>query len=224
MARRPRGSQRRGAASRLRPQLLAAVVVLVGFAAACVTAVNLDPNAAAPTSQSSPLGLVADASGYPAEIVGAKVSLSENVLSDEEAIVFDHVQFEHGGELFDSRKPDRLTAPVDGCYEIGAQVTILGDAYGPDSEPAVDGEKNPPNPNWWMLIRRNGVPDDYLAAARENPAERHGVAFDETHTVACLEAGDYIQLFVTPNRLIESNWPGSGGSISPVLYLILIGG
>ncbi|MGH3118953.1 MAG: hypothetical protein ACRDQ2_17940, partial [Gaiellales bacterium] len=119
--------------------------------------------------------------------------------------------------------PDRLTAPVDGCYELGAQVTILGDAYGPDSEPATDESQNPANPNWWMLIRRNGDPDDYLAAARENPAERHGVAFEETHTVACLEAGDYIQLFVTPDRLVESNWPGTGGSISPVLYLILVG-
>ena len=166
-------------------------------------------------------------------VVGAKVSYGENRLSDEDAISFDNVHFEHGGDLFDPDEPDRLTAPVTGCYEVGAQVTILGDAYtedglavetdgrGPDGESDRD-EVNPPNPHWWMLVRRNGDEDDYLAAARENPAERHGVAFGEAHTVACLNAGDYVQLFVTPNRMVESNWPGTGGSISPVLYMVLI--
>jgi hypothetical protein len=164
-------------------------------------------------------------------VVGAKVSYSENRLSDEDAISFDHVHFEHGGDLFDPDQPDRLTAPVTGCYEVGAQVTILGDAYDAEGQaiPAeTDGREagredaNPPNPHWWMLVRRNGDEDDYLAAARENPAERHGVAFGEAHTVACLQAGDYIQLFVTPDRMVESNWPDTGGSISPVLYIVLI--
>jgi hypothetical protein len=168
-------------------------------------------------------------------VVGAKVSYSRNALSGDEALTFDHVHFERGGDLFDLDQPDRLTAPVAGCYEVGAQVTILGDAYDseglavetadPDSRvDRVSGREdaNPPNPHWWMLIRRNGDDDDYLAAARENPAERHGVAFGEAHTVACLSAGDYIQLFVTPNRMVESNWPGTGGSISPVLYMVLI--
>lgn len=171
-------------------------------------------------------------------VVGAKVSYSENRLSDEDAISFDHVHFELGGDLFDPGEPDRLMAPVTGCYEVGAQVTILGDAYDAEGQPVeTDGPRgrddraspeadrddaNPPNPSWWMLLRRNGDDDDYLAAARENPAERHGVAFGEAHTVACLDAGDYVQLFVTPNRMVESNWPGTGGSISPVLYMVLI--
>lgn len=160
----------------------------------------------------------------PGELVGAKVSFSRNALSDEDALSFDHIQFERGGDLFDRSRPDRLTAPIDGCYEVGAQVTILGDGYTAQSLEAEEGERaNPANPHWWLFIRRNGDPDDYLAAARENPAERHGVAFGEAQTIACLAAGDYVQLFVTPNRLVESNWPGTGGSISPVLYMVLVG-
>jgi hypothetical protein len=175
------------------------------------------------------LALVASALLPFDSVVGAKVSYSENRLSDDDAISFDHVQFEHGGDLYDPDEPDRLTAPVTGCYEVGAQVTILGDAYDAEGKAVeTDGrgadpdDANPPNPHWWMLVRRNGDEDDYLAAARENPAERHGVAFGEAHTVACLDAGDYIQLFLTPNRMVESNWPDTGGSISPVLYMVLI--
>lgn len=157
-------------------------------------------------------------------VIGAKVSHSASRLSTSAPITFDTVDFD-GGAFFNKAKPDRLTVSVAGCYYVEAQITILGWGYGRNGRMirGDPGSGNPESPNFIMEIKRNGDPTDYVAADNrtdENPGEAQ---LGHTSTVECFEVGDYIQLFVTPNRMVESNWPKAGGSLSPVMLMVLLG-
>lgn len=170
-------------------------------------------------------GLVLAWAAWAGGTVGAKVSYSLNVLHEdaEEPLIFDTIDFETGGDFFQEGTPDRLVVAQTGCYLVEAQITILGSMYGPDSLPTVGGNRNPSATNFLISITRNGDPHDLVAATRltnQNPQVAH---LNDATSVECFEQGDYIQLFVAPdNRLIESNWPDSGGNLSPVLFLVLL--
>jgi hypothetical protein len=159
-----------------------------------------------------------------APLTGAKVAYSKNRISSDQPIVFDTVEFDTSG-FFDASQPDRLTVPVAGCYFVEAQVTILGWGYArsglpTDSDPSYG---NPPSPNFAIEIKRNGDPHDYVAAENRTNEDTGTAQIGHAMSVECFEAGDYIQLFVTGNRLVESNWPGTDGSLSPVLLMVLVG-
>jgi hypothetical protein len=157
--------------------------------------------------------------GVAAPVIGAKVSYTTNRLSTNEPITFDTVDFDGGG-FFNPAQPDRLTVAVAGCYFVEAQVTILGWGYGDDGRMT---RGNPASPEFSIEIKRNGNAGDYVAADNRTD-ENAGVAqLGHTATVECFDAGDYVQLFVTANRLVESNWPDTGGSLSPVLLMVLLG-
>ncbi len=155
-------------------------------------------------------------------IIGAKVSYDANRLHTDESepLTFNVVHFESGGDFFDPDHPDRLTVPLAGCYHVQAQVTVLGSAY---DENGLPGRGNPPSRDFIIAIKRNGNPFDFVAADYLSNELRISAQLNHTGTVQCFEAGDYVQLFVTGNRLIESNWPATGGSVSPVLYMVYVG-
>lgn len=157
--------------------------------------------------------------GGPTPVIGAKVSYSKNRLSSALPITFDSVDFDGGG-FFDPARPDRLTVAVAGCYFVEAQVTILGWGYGAGGRMT---RGNPASPSFSMEVRRNGEKDDYVAADNRTNEDPGVAQLGHTATVECFEVGDYIQLFVTPNRLVESNWPNTDGSLSPVLVMVLVG-
>lgn len=155
-------------------------------------------------------------------IVGAKVSYDTNRLHTDESepLTFNVVHFESGGDFFDENQPDRLTVPRTGCYHVQAQVTVLGSGY---DESGRQGIGNPPSRDFVIAIKRNGNPTDFVAADYLSNELRISAQLNHTGTVQCFEEGDYVQLFVTGNRFIESNWPATGGSVSPVLYMVYVG-
>ena len=157
-------------------------------------------------------------------LIGAKVSHSASRISTNAAVTFDTVDFDGGG-FFSPSKPDRLTVSVAGCYYVEAQVTILGWGYGRTGRMirGDPGSGNPESPNFIMEIKRNGSATDYVAADNRTDENAGEAQLGHTATVECFEVGDYIQLFVTPNRMVESNWPKTGGSLSPVLLMVLLG-
>jgi hypothetical protein len=163
----------------------------------------------------SPAGGVGEA----APIIGAKVSYTTNRLSTNEPITFDTVDFDGGG-FFNPAQPDRLTVAVAGCYFVEAQVTILGWGYGSGGRMT---RGNPASPAFSIEIKRNGDASDYVAADNRTNEDPGVAQLGHTATVECFAVGDYIQLFVTANRLVESNWPQTGGSLSPVLLMVLLG-
>jgi hypothetical protein len=152
-------------------------------------------------------------------IVGAKVSHSTSRLSTDAPITFDTVDFDGGG-FFSPATPDRLTVTMAGCYFVEAQITILGWGYGRGGRMT---RGNPASPDFLMEIKRNGDPIDYVAADNRTGEDAGAAQLGHTATVACFDVGDYIQLFVTPDRLVESNWPGSDEHISPVLLMVRLG-
>lgn len=156
------------------------------------------------------------------EIVGAKVSYDSNRLHTDESepLTFNVVHFESGGDFFDPDQPDRLTVPRTGCYHVQAQVTVLGSGY---DENGRQGRGNPPSRDFVIAIKRNGNPTDYVAADYLSNELRISAQLNHTGTVQCFAEGDFVQLFVTGNRFVESNWPATGGSVSPVLYMVYVG-
>jgi hypothetical protein len=157
-------------------------------------------------------------------VIGAKVSQSSSRVSGDRPIRFDTVDFDGGG-FFDQSKPDRLTVSVAGCYFVEAQITILGWGYDRNGRmiKGDPGTGNPESPNFIMEIKRNGNASDYVAADNRTDENAGEAQLGHTATVECFEVGEYIQLFVTPNRLVESNWPRTGGSLSPVLLMVMLG-
>jgi hypothetical protein len=157
------------------------------------------------------------------KVIGVKVSYDENRYHADQSdpVEFNVVEFESGGNFFDENQPDRLTVAVPGCYQVQAQVTVLGNGYDIFGEFGAGG--NPPSPEFIIAVTKNGEPHDYVAAdylSNENPTQ---ALLNHTGSIECFEAGEYIQLFVTGNRVIESNWPGTRGSLSPVLYMVFVG-
>lgn len=156
--------------------------------------------------------------------IGAKISRSTSFLNHSLAVPlsFDVQRFDQGGNFYNPTQPDRVTIAVAGCYFVEAQITVLGSAYNLSGQWAGT-PSNPASPDWLIEIRRNGLSTGYVAASRltdENP----GVAqLNSASTVECFAVGEFVQVFVTGNRVVESNWPNSGGSISPVLLVVYLG-
>lgn len=155
-------------------------------------------------------------------IIGAKVSYDESRLHTDqsEPVTFNVVEFESGGNFFDEAHPDRLTVAVSGCYLVQAQITVLGSDYNLEGTPEGG---NPESPDFIIEIKKNGDPDEFVAVdflSDENPRL---ALLNHTGSVECFVQGEYIQLFVTADRVIESNWPDSDGSVSPVLYMVYVG-
>jgi hypothetical protein len=159
-----------------------------------------------------------DANGLGTDpLIGAKVSRSANSLSTSAAVSFDQVWFESGGDFWNPAQPDRLTVQVAGCYLVQGQITVLGYGYNANSQPLGG---NPPAPNYGIFVMANGI--EYVAADNLTDELGRWAQLNHTGTVACFEVGDYLQLFVTPGLLVESNWPGIG-NLSPVLFIVLLG-
>ncbi|MEP7082930.1 MAG: hypothetical protein ABI841_08170 [Chloroflexota bacterium] len=158
----------------------------------------------------------------PNGIIGAKVSYDESRLHTDrsEPLTFNVVEFESGGDFFNEDRPDRLTVAVTGCYFVQAQITVLGSDYNLAGTPEGG---NPESPDFIIEIRKNGDPDEFVAADYLSDEDGHQALLNHTGSVECFQRGEYIQLFVTGNRVIESNWPDSDGSVSPVLYMVYVG-
>lgn len=196
---------------RITPPQAAAAGVALAVLSAALTAIAVTALASPPVE---PNRLEA--------LIGVKVSYDTTFLHTDasEPLTFNVVEFESGGEFFDADRPDRLTVPVDGCYLVQAQITVLGSDYNLEGVP---GGGNPASPDFIIEIKKNGDPTDFVASDYLSN-ESHGLALlNHTGSVECFEQGEYIQLFVTGNRVIESNWPDTDGSVSPVLYMIYVG-
>jgi hypothetical protein len=197
---------------RLTPRDLAvAGVAMIGLAIAISAATLLSPK---PT-------IIVPAIGG-AQIIGVKVSHDETRLHTDQSdpLTFNVVEFESGGDFFDESRPDRLTVPVTGCYLVQAQITVLGSDYNLEGVP---GGGNPESPDFIIEIKKNGDPDEFVASdflSDENPRL---ALLNHTGSLECFVRGEYIQVFVTGDRVIESNWPDSDGSVSPVLYMVYVG-
>jgi len=154
--------------------------------------------------------------------IGVKISHDANRLHTEysEPVTFNVVEFESGADFFDENQPDRLTVPMTGCYHVQAQITVLGSGY---NLSGLEFTGNPPSRDYIIEIKKNGDPTDWVAADYLSDENPRSALLNHTGSVECFEEGDYIQLFVTGNRVIESNWPGTRGSVSPVLYMVYIG-
>ena len=168
------------------------------------------------------LAIAAAAMPPPDRIIGAKVSNDETRLHRDQSdpLTFNVVDFESGGKFFDDAHPDRLTVAISGCYMVQAQITVLGSDYNLEGVP---GGVNPESPDFIIEIKKNGDPDEFVASdflSDENPRL---ALLNHTGTLECFQRGEYIQVFVTGDRVIESNWPDSGGSVSPVLYMVYVG-
>lgn len=155
-------------------------------------------------------------------IIGAKVSYDESRLHTDqsEPLTFNVVEFESGGNFFDEDEPDRLTVAVTGCYLVQAQITVLGSDYNLEGTPQGG---NPESPHFIIEIKKNGDPDEFVAADYLSDEDGRQALLNHTGSVECFVRGEYIQLFVTGNRVIESNWPDSDGSVSPVLSMVYVG-
>jgi hypothetical protein len=103
---------------------------------------------------------------------------------------------------------------------VQAQITVLGSDYNLEGVP---GGGNPASPDFIIEIKKNGDPDDFVAADYLSDESPGLALLNHTASVECFERGDYVQVFVTGNRVIESNWPDSDGSVSPVLLMIYLG-
>lgn len=157
-----------------------------------------------------------------AQIIGVKVSHDETRLHEDQSdpLTFNVVEFESGGDFFDESQPDRLIVPITGCYLVQAQITVLGSDYNLEGVP---GGGNPESPDFIIEIKKNGDPDEFVASdflSDENPRL---ALLNHTGSLECFTEGEFIQVFVTGNRVIESNWPDSNGSLSPVLYMVYVG-
>jgi hypothetical protein len=155
-------------------------------------------------------------------MIGVKVSHDTTRLHTDrdDPITFNTVEFESGGEFFDRDRPDRLTVAVAGCYFVQAQITVLGSDYNLEGVP---GGGNPASPDFIIEIKKNGDPDDFVAADYLSDESPGLALLNHTGSVECFDRGDYVQVFVTGDRVIESNWPDSDGSVSPVLLMIYLG-
>lgn len=155
-------------------------------------------------------------------IIGVKVSYDASRLHSDhaDALTFNVVEFESGGNFFDEAHPDRLTVPVTGCYLVQAQITVLGSDYNLEGRP---GGGNPESRDFIIEIKKNGDPTDFVAADYLSDENPRLALLNHTGSVECFTRGDYIQVFVTGDRVIESNWPDTNGSVSPVLYMIYVG-
>lgn len=143
--------------------------------------------------------------------VGAQIGHSENQVSIEEPIVFDTVHYDVGG-FHDPSQPTRLTIPMDGFYRVSALVTVLGAGY-EGSSLATE-----------VLVRivRNGDPTDIVAGDSNTDEQPLGAQLIDAAGTGWFLAGDYVEVLITPNRTVESNWPGRG-TVSPVLSIELLG-
>ncbi len=87
----------------------------------------------------------------------------------------------------------------------------------------MPGGGNPASADFIIEIKKNGDPSDFVAADYLSDESPGLALLNHTGSVECFERGEYVQLFVTGNRVIESNWPDTDGSVSPVLYMIYVG-
>lgn len=141
---------------------------------------------------------------------GAKIGASSNQLSTADPIRFDHAKFDTA-DMWDADRPTRLTFPADGFYRVEAQVTVLGSGYA----------GSPASPWWVMSVIRNGDSTDFVCADSQTNELPVGAQLAECGTTDWFLAGDYVELMVTPERTVESNWPGRG-NVSPLLSVTLL--
>lgn len=75
---------------------------------------------------------------------------------------------------------------------------------------------SPPSLDVFLHVLRNSDPTDFVCIdglTHQNPQVALHVS---CHAIDWFLEGDYVELFVTPNRTVEPNWPGRG-NISPLL-------
>lgn len=142
----------------------------------------------------------------PEGFVGARITSSVTQVAPEGGLVFDTVRWDSGG-WWNPAEPTRLTFPVSGICSVTAQITILGSAYGGALADTVV-----------LSVKRDGDPSAFVAFARysnQDPAPAGGI---NASTTDWFEAGEYLEVFVTPGLMVEANWPGRS-NVSPVLVV-----
>lgn len=143
----------------------------------------------------------------PDGFVGARITASHNQESTAGPLVFDTANWDSGG-WWDVARPTRLTFPASAICEVRAQVTILGTLY--EGAPADDVT---------VLVKRDGDPTAFVAYARRTNQDPEPATGLSAATTDWFEAGEYVEVFVTPEGLtVESNWPGRA-NVSPVLVV-----
>lgn len=153
-----------------------------------------------------PMAIARDLSRIPSlapDFVGARITASANQVSTDGPLTFDTTRWDSG--MWDPAYPTRLTFHEDGICEVRAQLTILGTLY--NGAPAED---------IVLTVRRDGDPNAFVAFARltgQDPSVATGI---NAGTTDWFEAGEYVEVFVTPGLTVEANWPGRS-NVSPVL-------
>lgn len=143
--------------------------------------------------------------------VGAKISASQNQLTTEDPLTFDHAKFDTA-DLWDPDEPTQLTVPSDGFYRVTAQMTVLGSGY----------EGSPPAPDVGLEVIRNADPTDFVCVDRLTRQDPTVALHVSCETTDWFLAGDFVEVYVTPDRTVESNWPGRG-TVSPILIIERVG-
>lgn len=148
-----------------------------------------------------------DASRVPVRpdgFTGARITSTVNQTSTDGPLIFDKATWDFGG-WFSPDEPTRLTFPEDGICEVRAQLTVLGTLY--HGAPADD---------VLVTIRRDGDPSAFVAGVRHSDSDPSVAGMVNAATTDWFEAGEYLEVYVTPGLFIESNWPGRA-NVSPVL-------
>ena len=161
-----------------------------------------------------PAALAADAARYapiPSDVVGfsgARIGASRNQLSTDEPLVFDRSVWDTAS-MWSPERPSQLTIPDNGFYSVTAQVTVLGSGY-PES---------PSSPNVEVRVHRNSDLTDLVCVDRLTQQEPTVALHVSCATSDWFLADDFLEVYVTPNRTVESNWPGRG-NVSPLLIVV----
>ena len=143
----------------------------------------------------------------PSGFVGARITSMVNQVSTDGPLVFDTARWDSGG-WWDPAEPTRLTFPADGICRVDVHLTVLGTLY--DGAPADD---------VLVTIRRDGDPNAFVAGVRHSAQDPAVAGMVNAGTTDWFEAGEYLEVYVTPGLTIESNWPGRA-NVSPVLLAV----
>ncbi len=189
--------------------IVAMLIVVVGVAlrlAPVQAGYNLspDPDAAMQARDAARYATLPTQTSF----IGAKIGADHNQITTEKPVLFDHAKWDTAG-FWDASKPRRMTLPRDGFYDVSAMVTVLGSGY----------KGSPASPWWIMTVIRNGDEHDYVCSETRTNENVRNAQLASCSTTDWFVAGDYLQLSVTPDRTVESNWPGRN-NVSPILSAV----
>lgn len=126
--------------------------------------------------------------------------------------------------MYDISSPTKINIPMDGVWNVGAEITTLGLNYvalggTPNDRVILNIVKN-----WCGNESQCPILDHTICAERFEPQNVYAANLNSTSCPVVLEQGDNLQLVIIGrgNLLVESN-PYNSGVISPHFYAYYLG-